>query len=441
MAVSAGGPQTLEELLEQQNPLPEVQLIPLFTQVLRDLEHHHSQAQLHLDVKPAKIIKAGDGSWELADYGITRLGSARYMAPERIERKAPDARSDVYSIGVVLYEAATGEPPFGAGLSHELLEAHRRGNPRLPITVNPNVSGELQRVIMTAMARNPEDRFQSAREFKEVLQRIKPKAAAPTAKPTDKPVVSRAKPEADRKQPILARKGSEVAAKRGLSTWHTATTPMSGKRPTPSGKEAHGKPRKRPAPTKQAGPRSKISPLLVAAPAGGVIAAVAILLIFVCRPPAVPDVAGRMRAEAEDLLAGAGFVLAVTGESDNPLPSGSVIRQEPDPGARARRGDTVRVQLSSGMMAVPEVAGLDVAAARSALATAGIGFGGIDSAYSDRQAVGVAVGTDPPAGARVRSGSEVTVVVASGRETCPECGRTRERGARFCTSCGYQFEI
>ncbi len=592
--------RTLADLLKQQGHLPESQLIPIFLQVLKDLEFNHSQAQVHLDIKPSKIVRSRTGSFELIDYGMSRIGTVRYMSPERAQRKSTDGRSDIYSLGVVLYEAATGRAPFEGELNYEILDAHINKTPPLPRSVRPEVSGGLQRAILTALAKDPDDRFQSAGDFKRVLEVLRPKLAAKPApaKPEQKKLsVTRlegGKPVPERpvrKEPSAP--AGKLAARRVPSSWHLSHEPMSGKRPLAapepkpvekpvpepelkpaaplvqadkkpaaavpkSGKRppaapepkpvekpvpepelkpaaplvqadkkpavavpksgerlavAEAKPvpaapperkpiepgpvsrseqrqtekrrrraekrrqeteKKRPAPvmpveSKPAEPRAaqvrptearptepkpaavkpgtrarrrkRVNPAVWLVPVAGVAVVAVVLLLALGRgSPQVPSLVGKSRADAVRLAGQAGLVLVTAGERDDTLPRGAVALQVPAPGVSVGKSDTVRVHLSTGVVSVPAVASLTLEDARRELVRMALRPGRIDSAYSDNHATGTVVRTTPGPGVQVKPHTTVVLAVASGRATCPACGKNRERGAKFCTGCGYEFE-
>ena len=160
------GATTLADLLKERGALPEPEIIWIFGQVLEELEHAHNQRMLHRDISPARIVR-DEVDWKLVDYGLPSLGTVRYMSPERCQGRALDERSDIYSLGVVLFEAATGSVPFDAQMKHQLMEAHVSKAPPAPRGFNRQVSAEIEQVILRALSKNPADRYQTATEFAE----------------------------------------------------------------------------------------------------------------------------------------------------------------------------------------------------------------------------------------------------------------------------------
>jgi len=170
-------------------------------QVLAALSYAHGRGVVHRDIKPANIIVMPNGVVKVTDFGIARaggserltmtgmaLGSLYYMSPEQIQGGVPDARSDLYSLGVTLYEMVTGVPPFRGDNEYAIMHAHLTGEAAPPAELAPGLPPAIAAVILRAMAKSPDGRFHSADEFRAALR---PPGEA-TPKPFPAPMVSAA---------------------------------------------------------------------------------------------------------------------------------------------------------------------------------------------------------------------------------------------------------
>lgn len=201
---------TLEKRATE-SPIPLDEVLNYSSQVLAALSYAHSKGVTHRDIKPANIMITSHGQVKLMDFGIaksttdlqltrpgTTMGSVYYMSPEQVRGGTVDARSDIYSFGVTLYEMLTGRRPFQADTAYTVLNAQLNQAPEPPVRINPSIPPELNGIVLHAMAKAPEGRFQTAEEFRTALRNLKepgtaanaPKAVAagpvlvpPTARP------------------------------------------------------------------------------------------------------------------------------------------------------------------------------------------------------------------------------------------------------------------
>lgn len=174
--------ETLESRLRHYGPLPAVEAVRLFDQALRGVEHIHQMGVVHRDLKPSNIFIARDGMVKLMDFGIARLldsqdpsqtgtmvGTLLYISPEQINGRETDARSDIYTIGISLFETVTGRLPFERRTDYALMHAHVQENPPSPKEFQRRLPPELESVILKAIEKDPGRRFQSAAEFRAAL--------------------------------------------------------------------------------------------------------------------------------------------------------------------------------------------------------------------------------------------------------------------------------
>lgn len=174
--------ETLDSILTKRGALPAEEAIPVFCQVLDGIDHAHELGIVHRDIKPANMMLTEKGTLKVLDFGIARLlGSARmtragniigtleYMAPEQVRGEETDGRSDLYALGMMLYEVLTGKLPFDTDNEFELMKSQTEMTPTPPREINPAIPEDVEAAIMKAIQKNPDDRFQTGGEFREVL--------------------------------------------------------------------------------------------------------------------------------------------------------------------------------------------------------------------------------------------------------------------------------
>ncbi|HEY1126850.1 MAG TPA: Stk1 family PASTA domain-containing Ser/Thr kinase, partial [Actinomycetota bacterium] len=354
----------------------------------------HAHGIIHRDIKPANIMITSKGDVKVTDFGIARvisgadtlaqtaavLGTASYLSPEQAQSQPVDQRSDIYSLGVALYEMVTGRPPFSGDSPVMVASKHVLEQPTPPSKLNADVSPELEAVIMKAMAKNPDNRYQDADEMKADLER--------------------------------ARLGQGVQA--------TPLLPESARtqRIAPAGPPTAVLP---PAAPEDGGRRRWWIPaliilLILAVLGGGLYLLASSLLSTNTGSVTVPDVRGFTQDAATRTLRDAGF--EVTPEfqvTANRADVGDVIKQSPDPGALLDTGETVTITVGKApkQVPVPNVVGMTEDEAKTAITDAGLKVG-VVSPQPDSAPAGQVIDQNPSADQTVDKGSTVDLVVSAG---------------------------
>ncbi|MFM9904692.1 MAG: serine/threonine protein kinase [Pyrinomonadaceae bacterium] len=174
--------ETLDSIMKKRGALSAEEAIPVFCQVLDGIDHAHELGIIHRDIKPANMMLTEKGTLKVLDFGIARLlGSARmtragniigtleYMAPEQVRGHETDGRSDIYALGMMLYEVLTGQLPFQTENEFELMKSQTEMTPTPPREINPNIPIGVEAAIMKAIQKDPADRFQTGGDFRETL--------------------------------------------------------------------------------------------------------------------------------------------------------------------------------------------------------------------------------------------------------------------------------
>ena len=176
--------QTLGHLMRSVRPLPVNDALKIASRISEALQYMHDHDVVHRDLKPENIMICNDGSIRIMDFGIAKyegqrrltfggftptMGTPDYMAPEQVRGKRGDRRTDIYSLGAILYEMVTGSVPFEGATPFVIMNARLSGDPVAPRQKNPEISPQVEEIILHAMARNPQDRYQTALEMKHDL--------------------------------------------------------------------------------------------------------------------------------------------------------------------------------------------------------------------------------------------------------------------------------
>jgi serine/threonine protein phosphatase PrpC len=176
--------RTLDKVMEETKPLPEKQAAQIASRVCEALEHMHAKGIVHRDLKPQNIMVCKDGSIRILDFGIAKaarmrrltfagfsptMGTPDYMAPEQVNGRRGDQRTDIYSLGAILYEMVTGKVPFEGESPYVVMNIRTTGDPVAPRKINDNLTPVMEEIVLHALARDPAERYQSAAQMKAEL--------------------------------------------------------------------------------------------------------------------------------------------------------------------------------------------------------------------------------------------------------------------------------
>jgi eukaryotic-like serine/threonine-protein kinase len=403
------------QLLTEQGPLSPDTATRLAAGVCSALSAAHAAGVLHRGLKPENLLVAPDGGVKVTDFGLRPAGpdpglvAVRYLAPEELATGQVDDRSDLYALGCCLYELACGRPPFDGPTPFAVASAHVNERPRRPRSIRPDLPEELEAVIAKALAKHPNNRFQTPAELRHALQRVAGRS---------RPVPGHATPAPPSPAPAAFATPARLAPAPPTPAAPEPNPPGAGAAtPAPPTPAAPTPAPPTPAPAALAPPdpgAPEPHPPGGGAPEregsrqpGGVRTAVHTPGATAVHPPegAAPE-RRRLLAVllAVGLVAGTVAVLVATRPS----------RVTQSPAATPQRPASAVSPATSPPPLVPVVAGATQAEATRRLRQAGMSPGTVRRVRDDKVPDGHAIGTTPPAGATLRPGQRVTLVISTG---------------------------
>ena len=436
--------RTLRDLVREDGPLSPREAAQVLIPVAHALQASHDAGIIHRDVKPANIMITNTGQVKVMDFGIARalddstsamtqtsavIGTAQYLSPEQAQGKPADARSDVYALGCVLYEAVTGHAPFEGETPFAVAYQHVQEEPNAPSesldpdSLTPTERVNLDAVVLTSMAKDPMDRYQSAQEFGADLERMSSGNVTRAAQMhiADDEPSAHSQPE----------DSTRVAA------MHPATTTMD---PQPAA--AAGVPVAAPGVAsadiderdgaRKSRPWMKWIAIILAIALAGLLIGFAFDYWNTSQQQqaeqeqdqeaqanmvTVPNVEDRPRSEVIAELEDLDLLVTVNEEANPDIARDNAIRINPAPGSQLQRNSTVILTVSSGreITEVPDVVGLSLEDASRALSDAGLSMSdSVEEEESSADNTGRVTQQNPPAGSQLSRGSRVTVTVGTG---------------------------
>jgi serine/threonine-protein kinase len=395
---------TLRDIVHNDGPIEPRRAIEIIADACQALNFSHQHGIIHRDVKPANIMMSKAGAVKVMDFGIARaihdggvsvtqtaavIGTAQYLSPEQARGETVDARSDVYSLGCVLYEVLTGEPPFVGDSPVAVAYQHVREDPLPPSERNPDLSPELDAVVLKALAKNPDNRYQTAADMRTDLIRVHSGEAPEAPKVftgAERTSLLSAGPFNNRTQPtenILTHQRTHVAKERkpAIGRW-----------------------------------------LVIVAVLAVLTVAVTVLLNFGGGNPRdvqIPNLTGQAKDDAVVSLQNLGFKITINNEPDSKIAPGLVISTNPAGNTSAAKDDEVTINVSSGpeQREIPDVKGFIPSEAERKLKDAGFSNVKQVPGTSTPEDKGKVTATIPAANSTSAITNPITVVVGSGPNT------------------------
>ena len=400
---------TLKQYIEQQGEIKWREALYFTVQILQALQHAHERGIIHRDIKPQNIMLLEDGSIKVMDFGIARftqaetqtmtdkaIGSVHYIAPEQARGGHINDKADIYSVGVMLYEMLTGQLPFVADNAVSVAIMQMQAEPTPPTRINPSIPKGLEEITMHAMEKNPAQRFPSAADMLEDIERF------------------RRNPE------MVFNYGDQVdhAYARGTSIYDTAGSRQQDYNDNYEYEEEYVR-------SKNGAKASMVVTGIVAAVVvvGLVVGGISLWNYFRNNTDTnsdeviVPTFTGMIyETEIRDNAEYADFEFEIVEGNQPSQPAGVVLNQNPQAGMTVKRGKTITLTVNGGTLeqiVVEDVSGNSRDEAISTLSGQGL-KPSVTEVADDETAKGYVVRTDPAAGSTVASGSSITIFVSSG---------------------------
>ncbi|MGF0310686.1 Stk1 family PASTA domain-containing Ser/Thr kinase [Rhodococcus sp. IEGM1428] len=404
---------TLRDIVRAEGPMPPRRAMEVIADVCAALDFSHRNGIVHRDVKPANIMINNAGAVKVMDFGIARaiadssspmtqtaavIGTAQYLSPEQARGEQVDARSDVYSLGCVLFEILTGEPPFKGDSPVAVAYQHVREDPQLPSLVNDTVPRELDSIILKAMAKNPANRYQSAAEMRTDLVRV----------------LGGQRPSA----PMVMNDEDRTTI---LGSVDSRQADFSG-RDKPAAAAEASRPSRHAGPDDERWSRRGLKIGLVSVAAVIVVAIVGAFL-WSLGPGAdpktvtVPTVVGLAADEAQRQLEDVGLRVTIQEKPDSSVPEGSAIGTNPAAGSQTESPGAISLDVSSGpqQVQVPRLTGRTQQQASDALNEVGLELDPtIARAPSTPENLDKVVEQNPSSGVSMNANSQVRITLGSG---------------------------
>ena len=404
----------LKTAIKERGAINQRKAAEIGSQVAQALSVAHAGGIIHRDIKPQNIMIQPDGNIKVMDFGIARagdaglsqtatvLGTAHYVSPEQAQGKELTGASDIYSLGVVLYEATTGKLPFDGQDAVSVAVKQVNELPAPPSTINPNIDPALEAIIMKAMEKDPERRFKDASEMRHILNDYL--AGRPVNLGDD---ISGLKTQV--MGGVAPVNGTAVMNPVGGANGDAGRTTVNKAYAADANDEG-----------KKKSKRNVVIGVVVALLAVIGIVAAAMALGGNQEMVNVPDVSNKPIAEARSELQAAGFTIGTETEVYNPdVEAGNVVSTDPAAGVQAAKGSSVNITISKGteQVTVPDLRGMSADEAQRVLASYGLNGQQGDTVFSDDVEENRVAQQDIAAGTTAYKGDTITFHLSKGPET------------------------
>lgn len=457
---------TLKQYLQKKSVLDPSEVLDFTIQTAKALEHAHSKGIIHRDIKPQNIMLLKDGMIKVADFGIASLentieenngetvGSVHYIAPEQARGEAPDARSDIYSLGIVMYEMLTGKLPYVGNSDVEVAVKHMNTDPVTPRDIVPSIPEELERICLKAMNSNIDERYQSASEMLADLEEYKSQSLAAHVLEDSEAVLIDSE-EPPRRRAKRSRRSKKIALSSGILAVllfiiigfvflngyflkDLFSDPVKVKVDNFVGRYyedvINDKDYKKIYDFKvtfKVDLEHEYGIILSQDPESGRSKTVSdkgskIVVELVCAAETVDDqkrllkvpyIVNHEREEAISMVQDAGFTYTLEQAPSDSITKGYVISTDPVAGAAADEGSEIKIIISTGpetvMTKVPQLKGLSKESAIAKIESSNLSIGNISTAESDLVA-GTVIDQNIAAGTEIEEHTQISITVSSG---------------------------